>query len=92
MKGYYLSKDYKKLFDLIHDGYRVPAWVLYSDEYSKPIYDLVEVKLIHNSERHSIGSRGVGYESFDSTFEAFKKNCESLELRYIVPDAKKYKN
>ena len=64
MKGYNLSTDYKLLWDLIYDGHRIPAWILYSDEYKDPIFDLVEVKLEYNSDKYSIGHRGKGFDQF----------------------------
>lgn len=83
IKGYNLSTDYKRLWDLIQDGNRVPAWIVYCKDYEEPIYDLVEVKLGYMSERYSIGVRGHCYDTFDSDFNSFEMNCKSLELRFI---------
>ena len=82
-KGYKLSIDYKILWDLIHDGHRVPAWIVYSNKYEHPIYDLVEVKMAYQSDRYSIGSRGIGYDSFSNTFKDFEMNCKSIELKWV---------
>lgn len=89
IKGYSLSTDYKRLWDLIQDGNRVPAWIVYSKKFdpNDPIYDLVEVKLAYMSDRYSIGVRGHGYETLEKTFEAFEMNCKSLELRFIEQSA-----
>lgn len=86
MKGFTLSTDYSKLWDLIHDGYRVPAWILYSEKYEESIFDLVEVKTPKLSKYPSIGTRGRGYETFENTKEAFINNCNSLELKFINPN------
>ncbi len=85
MKGFELSTDYMLLWNLIHDGYRIPAWIVYSRKFEDPIYDIVEVKLKYKSDYYSIGVRGIGYESFEENFESFEDNCNSLELRFIAP-------
>lgn len=85
MKGFNTSKDYEKLYNLAQEGYRIPAWLLYSDEYEKPIFDIVEVKKSSLATYIGIGTRGRGYETFDDSKEAFIKNCESLQLFYIEP-------
>ena len=85
-KGYLhvLSTDYHYLWDLIHRKYRVPAWILYTDKYDEPIYDLIEVKVYNN--RYKIGCRGVGYESVRQNIDDFIKICQSLELQYLIPE------
>lgn len=83
IKGYNLSTDYEKLWNLVQDGYRVPAWIVYSKEYDDPIYDLVEVKMAHMSGRFSIGVRGHEYGAPDNNLRSFKRVCEMLELRWI---------
>lgn len=87
IKGYNLSTDYKKLFELIQQGYRIPAWIVYSKEYKEPIIDLVEVKMAYKSDnRYTIGVRGHGYESWRGfSLEVFDENCKFLELKYIDP-------
>lgn len=87
IKGYNLSTDYQKLWDLIHEGFRIPAWIIYSKEYEEPIYDLVEVKMAYKSDMYSIGTRGTSYDTFDSDFKSFKMNCQSLELRWVSLNA-----
>lgn len=88
MKGFNTSTDYSKLWDLLHAGFRLPAWILYSEEYDEPIFDLVEVKMSKLTKNPSIGTRGRGYETFESTKEAFIANCESLKLSFINPESK----
>jgi hypothetical protein len=88
IKGYNLSEDYKRLYDLIQEGHRIPAWILYksrlySNEDSDPIYDLVEVKLSYMSEDWDIGTRGRSFSAWEKSFESFEGVCKDLELRWI---------
>ncbi len=88
IKGYELSTDYKKLWDLIHQGYRIPGWIVYSRQYEDPISDLVEVKMRYMSDEHyDIGYRGHSFSSYRKTFEAFEEDCKRIELRWIVFNA-----
>lgn len=85
IKGYNFSKDYEKLWDIINDGYRVPAWILYSDEYKEPIYDIVEVRINPYGEVN-IGTRGIGYSGFDEGKNGFLMICEMRQLQFIIPN------
>jgi hypothetical protein len=80
LKGYELSKDYIKLWELINEGYRIPAWV----DVSVTLTHIVEVKN-HENLGYLIGTRGYGYESFEQTLDNFSEICTSLNLRYISP-------
>lgn len=83
--GYELSTYYKKLWDLIQKGQRIPAWLIYTDKYGKPIWDLVEVKNIWGEPNdYSIGTRGIGYEGA-KTFECFESICQKYCLHYVRP-------
>jgi len=84
VKGFILNKEYDLLWELVHKGYRIPAWILYSDEYKEPIYDLIEVKMV--GKDLLIGTRGRGYSPYDDTFKSFEKLCKSLELGFVIPD------
>lgn len=88
MKGYVLSTDYNFLWKLIHKGYRVPAWVLYTDKFGndEKIYDLVEVKLRYKSNFYCIGTRGRGLESYSNELDDFLFDCKANELQFIVPN------
>jgi hypothetical protein len=88
IKGFNTSTDYEKLYNLANNGYRIPAWLLYSDEYETPIFDIVEVKKSTLARYIGIGTRGRGYETFDESKEAFIKNCECLQLKFILPNEK----
>jgi len=84
MKGFNTSKDYDYLWELIQKGLRIPAWILYSDEYDTPIYDIAEVKKPKYTA-YSIGTRGRGY-GFEDTKEEFFITCKSYDLEYILPN------
>ena len=82
---YELSTDYKKLWDLVQSGKRIPAWLIYTDKYEKPIWDLVEVKNIWGEPNdYSIGTRGIGYEGAKN-FEWFEAICQKYCLHYVCP-------
>ena len=87
MKGFDLSKDYKELWRLINEGYRVPAWVLHTEEYKEPIYNLVEVK-INRLGNHSIGSIGIGYSGSENNYDGFLVCCKTFYLEFILPKEK----
>lgn len=80
-----LSTDYNKLWDLVNQGHRIPAWILYTDEYEDPIYDLIEVKKHKHWGSLIMGTRGMGYEPTNATFEKFEDVCKRLELKFIEP-------
>jgi hypothetical protein len=80
--GFNLSEDYELLWTLINQGRRVPGWIVYSLEFEEPIYDLVEIKM---RKDYMIGTRGMGYEGLTNTLESFKKRCQKLHLRFILP-------
>lgn len=84
IKGYDLSTDYEKLFELVQNGYRIPAWVVYSDEYDEPIYDLVEVKLQYDGDFWDICRRGYSYNN-GKTLHEFESACYRIQLRWISP-------
>ncbi len=86
VKGFNLSKDYQLLWKLIQAGYRVPAWLIYSDKYKEPIWDLVEVKKLYKSEHYSIGTRGIGYADSENNLEQFIENCEYYDLHFVLPE------
>jgi len=85
-KFYKLSKDYRLLWKLIHDGHRVAGWVLKSTEYDAPIFDIVEIKISQYTKEYMIGTRGIGFEGFENTFADFRDSCVTFNLRFIVPD------
>lgn len=85
IEGYNLSTDYKLLWHLIQKGRRIPAWIVYSNDYEKPILDLVEVKntFMEEKDSYSIGTRGRGYEG-RSGFEWFEAVCEDISLHFVM--------
>lgn len=96
IEGFNLSQDYKLLWKLISNGYRVPAWVKYSiremPEYK--CYDIVEVsKRNQKDPRYIIGTRGVGYNSFcglddQEPEKVFIEDCAHFNLWFAVPNYK----
>lgn len=81
-----LSTDYKLLWELVQSGKRIPAWLVYTDEYEKPIWDLVEVKNIWGEPNgYSIGTRGIGYEGARK-FEYFEFICQEYSLHFVCPN------
>lgn len=82
-----LSTDYKLLWESIFKGHRIPAWIVYSDEYEKPIWDLVEVKMAYGTDdRYAIGVRGISYDGwYTNSFEDFENTCKAYSLHFIVP-------
>lgn len=78
-----VSTDYGKLWDLITEGHRIPGWIVYSQEYEQPIWDLVEVKFRNN--QYNIGTRGIGYEGYQG-INGFLMVCEMYSLHFVAPD------
>lgn len=87
MKGFNTSADYSKLWDLIHNEFRVPAWILKSEILDQPIFDLVEVRMFKYRDYPIIGTRGISYSTIENTKEAFIDNCKLLKLLYVIPEA-----
>lgn len=87
LKGYVLSTHYDLLWELIHKGYRVPCYVVYTDKYgpNELIWDVVEAKVIY--ERYSITSRGRSCCA-ENNFDGFKKVCIISSLHFILPNYK----
>jgi len=85
IKGFGLSTDYEKLWELINEGHRIPAWLIYTTTSEGHIFwDIVEVKKWPDS-RYMIGYRGCGFEGFKDTLEDFCRVCEKCSLHYISP-------
>lgn len=78
-----VSTDYERLWDLINAGHRIPAWIVYSDEYEEPIWDAVEVKFRNN--QYTIGTRGIGYEGYQDGINGFLMVCEMYSLHFVAP-------
>lgn len=82
-----LSQDYDLLWELIQSGQRIPAWIVYSDKYEEPIWDLVEAKLYQDGN-YTISSRGIGYEGKKGRV-GFLMCCRMLSLHFILPKSTK---
>lgn len=82
---YKVSTDYVKLWDLIQSGIRVLAWIVYTDKYKEPIWDLVEVKNpFMEKDDYRIGVRGIEYTG-SKGFMGFLSVCEMYSLHYVEP-------
>jgi len=83
---YSLSDRYDLLWDVIQEGARIPAWIVYPRS-ENLIHDLVEIKKAgwHN---YTIGTRGLGYGDGD-TKEEFISDCKHYSLKFIIPDSKR---
>jgi hypothetical protein len=88
--GYQLSTDYKKLWELIQNGQRIPAWLISTHKYENPMWHLVEVKNTWGKPNdYSIGTRGIGYGGIGiegaEAFEIFEATCQTYCLHYVCP-------
>ncbi len=89
---YKLSRDYKKLFNLIEKGAEIAAWADYrSINKEKPLRDICSVKR-WKPYQINIGSRGISYGDvypFESEegpeIDVFIQHCESANLEWIDP-------
>ncbi len=86
-KGYkgLISSDYYVLWYLINQGHAVAGWILYTDKYEEPIYDIVEVCVRNGS--YKIGVRGKGYEGLEHSKAEFVDICSHYKLSYINPSS-----
>ena len=75
--GYILSNNYKKLWELIKNGYLIPAWIEKSEQ--KRI-----VQVSFNDGYYYIGTIGVGYCG-EQNENGFFVVCKSYNLHYIEP-------
>lgn len=91
MKGFNTSLDYSKLWDFIHNDFRIPAWILQSEILGNPIFDLVEVRMLKYRDYPIIGTRGISYSTMENTKEAFINNCKSLQMVFIIPNEEQKK-
>lgn len=95
------SRDYPKLWGLIHDGYRIPAWIFLSpsmedawrfltpdmSQYSDdPDHVLVEVSNRSGNEGYyEIGYPGQCFGRGIDDVERFAESCEKLQLQFVEP-------
>lgn len=84
---YPISKDYNQLWDLIHSGWRVPAWLEHDKhDNGEVIWDVAEVKYNEQHKMYIIGSRGIGYQGLEQTKQEFIRVCEVYNLHYVAPN------
>lgn len=92
--NYNTSKDYERLFELVHKQ-RVICIVTYIDKIGKDseieIRDVCASGVLSTEDNIRIGCRGTGFvEAFPfnkkTTKEDFLEQCEHYKLEYIDPD------
>lgn len=89
---YKFSRDYKKLLELISDGFIAAAFVDYSFRDSDYVFrDICKVERKSEFDIY-IGVRGTGYgglydfyREYGTELEVFEKHCKSLNLEWIEP-------
>lgn len=83
--SFQISTDYEALWELVQLGGRVPAWLVHTDKYDPPIWDLVEIKLPYlESSGYRIGTRGIGYEGKQDK-DSFLDICAFYSIHFITP-------
>ncbi len=92
--NYNTSKDYEKLFKLVHKQ-RVICIVTYTDKIGKDseikLRDICASGVLSTEDSIRIGCRGTGYvEAFPfdgkTTKEDFLEQCKHYKLEFIDPD------
>lgn len=82
---YEVSRDYKRLFDLVNEGHRVACYVDYNDK--SKYRDLATYRGVQKySKTWELTSRGISYTQFDPEIETkddFIQDCERLNLEFI---------
>lgn len=83
---FHTSKDYHLLYKLIRKGYRIPCWIK-NENFANESFDLAEVKINTFSKSYMIGTRGIGYESYNKLEkDKFLSDCTHLQLEFILPN------
>lgn len=82
---YKMSKDYKKLYDLVLAGYRIPCIVDY--RMSMHYRDYAKVFKFEGCDTIIISSRGIEYGGWDNGHNhSFADLCEFLNLEWFLPE------
>lgn len=95
---YHLSTDYAKLYDLICQGLRIPAWAdtaTMQDAQGQPYRDICEVvrtgeyEIMMSCRGHSYGNVWPHMASHGSEKDVFIKACQRCNLEWlaVTPDA-----
>jgi len=88
--NYSLSRDYEKLFTLIHTNLIV-CFVDYSTSSGRKLRDVAKIRYDKDREHISVGARGIGYiEAFAFNGRNLKEDfifqCKVTNLEYIIPN------
>lgn len=93
---YNLSKDYKKLFELVNNGHKIACWVDY--DYRRTGVHIIRDSCICMKKEYGdydFGVRGMAYGDLTkyridnsnlSEEELFTKECERMNLEFIEPN------
>jgi hypothetical protein len=89
MKGFNISIDYKLLWELINNDYRIPGWMPIPNDYpgkeDNPIYTIVEIKIGKDGD-YLIGYPGQGYAQEFQTEKSFIETCKFWDIKFIIPN------
>ena len=84
--GYHVSKDYEKLWGLIHSGKRMFGLVNYKGNSGNVMRDVVGIEYLDKYDSYIIGSRGISHVGVIDTKNDFIENCKEINLTFIDPE------
>ena len=96
MKGYKTSRDYKRLKELLDQGYDVVCFCTYDfnenwkdkEGYHEMIVtDICRARRTRDNWYH-IGARGLEYGTYwedMNRYDSFEKMCENINIEFIEP-------
>ena len=84
--GYTVSKDYEKLWGLIHSGKRMFGLVNYKGNSGNVMRDVVGIEYLDKYDSYIIGSRGISHVGVIDTKNDFIENCKEINLTFIDPE------
>ena len=86
MNGYKTSKDYKRLKELVDNGYRVVCFTTYDWDEG---YDVTDICCADQYDgRYRLSARGIEYGAYwkgMKRFESFENMCEHCRIEFIEP-------
>lgn len=86
MNGYKTSKDYKRLKELVDNGYRVVCFTTYDWDEG---YDVTDICCaVQYDGRYQLSARGIEYGAYwkgMKRFESFEDMCEHCRIEFIEP-------
>lgn len=98
---YNLSKDYKKLYDLVMAGHKIPCYITYDFNNGRGTRvlmttDLTECKVLDKNEDFEqivLSTRGCSFMNLytkveDDAVSYFFAECKKYDLQFILPNEK----